>query len=521
MEQEKRQSLAGHAIEALQEKLGEHPVEVQALQEKLGEHPVEVLQEKLGEHPIEALQEKLGEHPIEALQEKLGEHPIGALQEKLGEHPIEALQERVGDRAEQAIGSMIEKTRLEAPELQVCPGLGFSQEVPKAELRQWYRVPVAGGKTADGSEYHIYIRKGTTDHLCVFLSGGGIAWNPYTADRPVTGGRVLTWQPNYYWSNLRPFTQVFNIGVGITDNSARLNPFRDWNFIVITYATGDMHLGRNNYRYKDEEGQEKCLYFHGYENFMQSMRIGKALFQQADKLLIAGESAGAFAVPALAEQIHQEFYPECHDVTLFSDSALLLNKEWKKTAREVWNVRPETAADIKGRNLTLDWYRALYRRRGNQYKYLYACSVRDYLLSAFYNDVKNKTYETDERMQRIFTRQLRDMVHAMQKMNPSFGIFLYDWRRPVLYRGGTIHTMVRQPEFYLHRKGMPSMAKWLAAAVNGEVQSVGLELLEQKKRGRRKKRKPREREREYIELPLKPLQEAENRVKDRQLDGQH
>ena len=85
---------------------------------------------------------------------------------------FEALQERIGDRAEQAIGSMIEKTRLEAPELQVCPGLGFSQEVPKAELRQWYRVPVAGGKTADGSEYHIYIRKGTTDHLCVFLSGG-------------------------------------------------------------------------------------------------------------------------------------------------------------------------------------------------------------------------------------------------------------------------------------------------------------------------------------------------------------
>ena len=474
MGQEKNQGLEGKALENMQEKIGDKPVE--GLQEKSAERPIEALQEKLIEHPIEVLQEKLGEHPIETLQEKLGEHPIEALQEKLGEHPIEALQERVGDRAEQAIGNLIEKTPLEVPELQVIPGQGLSQGQEEPETHQWYRVPVAGGKTADGSEYHIYIRKGTTDHLCVFLSGGGIAWNPYTAERPVTGGRVLTWQPNYYWSNLRPFTQVFNIGVGITDNSARLNPFRDWNFIVITYATGDMHLGRNNYRYKDEEGQEKCLYFHGYENFMQSMRIGKALFQQADKLLIAGESA-----------------------------------------REVWNVRPETAADIKGRNLTLDWYRALYRRRGNQYKYLYACSVRDYLLSAFYNDVKNKTYETDERMQRIFTRQLRDMVHAMQKMNPSFGIFLYDWRRPVLYRGGTIHTMVRQPEFYLHRKGMPSMAKWLAAAVNGEVQSVGLELLEKKKRGRRKKRKPGEREREYIELPLKPLQEAENRVKDGQL----
>ena len=426
---------------------------------------------------------------IGALQEKIGEKAESAASsgKELAGHAVEALQEKIGDKAENAIGNVMENTRFEAPELLIRPGQGVSQQLPDMELRQWYRVPVEGGKTADGSEYHIYVRKGTTDHLCVFLSGGGIAWNPYTAARPVTGGRVLAWHPNYYWSNLRPFTQFFNIGVGITDNSARRNPFRDWNFVVITYATGDMHLGRNIYHYKDQEGQDQCLYFHGYENFRMSMRISKTPSPEADKLLIAGESAGAFAVPALAEQIHQEFYPSCHDVTLFSDSALLLNKEWKKTAREVWNVREETVRDIKGRNLTLDWYRALYRRRGDQYRYLYACSVRDYLLSAFYNDVHNKTYDTDERMQRLFTRQLRDMVRALQKVTPSFGIFLYDWRRPVLYRGGTIHTMVRQPEFYLHRRGVPSMAKWLAAAVEGETQSVGLELLERKKTGRKRR----------------------------------
>ena len=33
------------------------------------------------------------------------------------------------------------------------------------------------------------------------------------------------------------------------------------------------------------------------------------------------------------------------------------------------------------------------------------------------------------------------------------------------------------------------MAKWLAAAVEGEAQSVGLELLEKKKTGRKKRRK--------------------------------
>ncbi len=436
-------------------------------------------------------QKKNRRRAIGALQEKIGERAESAASsgKELAGHAVETLQERIGDRAENAIGNVMENIHFEAPELLVRPGQGAGEPVPEMELRQWYRVPVEGGKTADGSEYHIYVRKGTTNNLCVFLSGGGIAWNPYTAARPVTGGRVLAWHPNYYWSNLRPFTQFFNIGVGITDNSARRNPFRDWNFAVITYATGDMHLGRNIYRYKDEEGQEQSLYFHGYENFMMSMRIVRTLFTEADKLLIAGESAGAFAVPALAEQIHQEFYPSCHDVTLFSDSALLLNKEWKKTASEVWNVREETVRDIRGRNLTLDWYRALYRRRGDQYRYLYACSVQDYLLSAFYNDVHNKTYDTDERMQRIFTRQLRDMVRALQKVTPSFGFFLYDWRRPVLYRGGTIHTMVRQPEFYLHRRGQPSMAKWLAAAVEGDIQSVGLELLEKKNTGRKKKRR--------------------------------
>ncbi len=410
------------------------------------------------------------------------------IREELQEN-IENIEENLGDRAERMIGNVIEGTRLEAPELKVRPGLDSGFEKPEMEPRTWYRVPVEGGKTADGSKYHIYVRRGTSDHLCVFLSGGGIAWNQYTAAHPVTGGRVLAWQPNYYWSNLRPFTQIYNIGVGITDNNARRNPFESWNFVVITYATGDLHLGQNTFRYKDEQGEEQTLFFHGYENFMMSMRIGKTLFPEADKLLIAGESAGAFAVPALAEQIHQEFYPSCHDVTLFSDSALLLNKEWKKTAAEVWKIREGILKDIHGPNLTLDWYRAVYARRGSQYRYLYACSVRDYLLSAFYNDVCNKKYDTDEKMQSIFNRQLLHMVRDLKKITPDFGIYIYDWRRPVLYRGGTIHTMVRQPEFYLRRFGIPSMAKWLSNAVDGNVTSVGLSLFRKKKRKRTKRGK--------------------------------
>ena len=462
--QEKRNTGAGERLQDLQEKL----------QAGAGER-LQDLQEKLQAGTGERLQD---------LQEKIRAGAGDKLQE---------LQERIGDGAENAIGSVIENSRLEAPELSVGPegteagapalfvrpGRGPGFKVPEPDAYVWYRVPVEGGKTADGSEYHIYVRRGASDHLCVFLSGGGIAWNPYTAARPVTGGRVLAWEPNYYWSNLRPFTQVYNIGVGITDNGARRNPFRDWNFVVITYATGDLHLGRNHYRYRDEQGVEKTVHFHGYDNFLASMRIARTLFPRADKLLIAGESAGAFAVPALAEQIHREFYPMCSDdqVILFSDSGLLLNRSWKKTAADVWNIREDLLKQIRTRNITLDWYRGVYARRGDHYRYLYASSVQDYLLSAFYNDLRNKKYDTDEKMQRIFQRQLREMVRDLRKITPAFGIYLYDWHRPVLYRGGTIHTMVRQPEFYLHHRGMPSMARWLAQAVEGTPHCVGLNLL--------------------------------------------
>ena len=351
------------------------------------------------------------------------------------------------------------------------------------EEKVWYQVPVPEGKCGDGSEYHIYVRKGTSKKLCVFFSGGGIAINEYMAARPVNGGSVAAWLPNYYWNNLRLFTQVMNINVGITKNGAD-NPFDDWNFLVITYATGDMHVGDCSFPYHviNEKGnktrKKAILHFHGYKNFMASMRIGKKLFPEAEKLLIAGESAGAFAVPALAEQVVGEFYPACQDVTLFSDSAQLLYRGWKRTLRDVWQTRREIWSGVNGANLTLEWYRGVVARQGNRFKYLYAGSIRDYLLSAFYNDVTNKVYGTDSQMQDKYFRQMQRMIVELQRLTPDFSFFIYDWHRPLsMYKGGTIHTAVRQPEFTLRTQDDVTMAYWLHECVEGKAFDVGMQLL--------------------------------------------
>jgi len=373
---------------------------------------------------------------------------------------------KAGDFIEQSIGKTIDNTHLKAPEL-----VGEPQDMV------WYRVSLDKGISGDGSEYYIYVKKADPSKLCIFLSGGGVAWNEYTAARPVTGGKVAAGLPNYYWNNLRPFTQVMNINLGITDIIGRNNPFKDWSFVVITYATGDFHVGNNDFVYTAEDGTEQTLHFHGHVNFLESMKVAERLFPNPSKMLIAGNSAGAFAVPALAAEIVDDYYPSCRDVTLLSDSGQLLYKNWRKTARNIWKSDEKTWKCIHSDNITVDWYRQLCKTHGDRFRFLHSSSTRDYLLSAYYNDIINRKYETNAMVQDMFYEQLHVMVDELLEINPDFKFFFNDWKLPIVTNGGTVHTAVREFYFTTKRVAGVSMAKWLIDAVSGLEYDVGTHLL--------------------------------------------
>ncbi len=375
--------------------------------------------------------------------------------------------EHIGNFVEGRIGRAFDGTHAEAPILDGAP-----------EALKWYKIPIQKGKSGDGSEYHIYLKKGIVDNLCIFFSGGGVAWNEYTAARPVTGGRKAAGEPNFYWNNLRPFTQIMNINTGITSLNESVNPFTNWSFVIITYSTGDFHLGNSEFKYKDENGEEKTLYFHGKKNFLEAMKIAKKHFEKPIKMLIAGDSAGGFAVPALADTIVKDYYPECTDITLLSDSSLLPYKRWKKTARNLWHSDEDIWKKMHSDNPTLDWYEALHKEYGKRFKYLYAGSTHDYLLSTFYNDIRKKKYETDKLIQEEFFERYREMLKKLKEIEPEFGFFIYNWRNILYTKGGTVHTAVRELNFYNRLKTDVPMYEWLGDAVNGKVYSVGMRLME-------------------------------------------
>ena len=355
----------------------------------------------------------------------------------------------------------------------------FEAPVPDGEPQNniWYRIMIPEGKTADGSEYHIYIKKASSNNLCIFLSGGGVAWNEYMADRPISGGAVISGLPNYYWNNLRPLTRIMNINNGITEIGNPFNPFDDWNFIIITYATGDFHVGGNDFKYISESGEEKIIHFNGLKNFEAGMNRGKEFFDSPEKLLIAGDSAGAFAVPALTPRILENYYPDCLDITLLSDSAQLLYSDWKKTAKDIWGAPNDIYSALSSENITLDWYKRLYSEYGGRLTYLYASSTRDYLLSAYYNDVINHKYKSEPLIQDEFHKKMREMLGQLKDITSRFGLFIYRW--PALQMpSGTVHTCVRHKRFYLKNLSGISMADWLMNAVNGTVYDVGMDFIE-------------------------------------------
>ena len=316
-----------------------------------------------------------------------------------------AFLEHTGNFIEYAVGNHIEKTGQEAPVLNEDPEPG-----------KWYRIPLEDGLSGDGSGYHIYLKKGTLPYLCLYLSGGGMAWDAYSASHPVTGGRIAAGEPNFYWNNLRPFTQVMNIHLGITEAGNPRNPFSQWNFIVVPYTTGDVHLGNGSLPYTTEEGQEKTLYFHGYQNFRAAMEKARLFFPQPDRLLIAGESAGGFAVSALAPEILKSWYPECKDVTLFSDSAQLEYSDWLPIIRDVWKAKEQFWKPLHTENPTADWYEHLLARKPEGIRLLYASSTHDHLLSMFQNEFLTNQFKTDAKIQDYFNQRLSAMLSRLSEI---------------------------------------------------------------------------------------------------------
>ena len=332
----------------------------------------------------------------------------------------------------------------------------FPKLTGEPEIGKWYEVAVDGTQSSDGSEWHGIFKKGTENKVIVYFFGGGVSITPETSE----GGN------KFYATNMTGQDFVAQGGIG---SNADSNPFKDWSFLVIPYATGDFHSGTGVYK------GEKTVYHTGYSNYAAFVEQIKPYVGEPDTLLVTGFSAGGFATSLLADDVIDRF-PSAKNITVCVDSSLLLYDGWHETAVDLWHSPEEISNRLVTDNLVLDSLTALYEKRGDSVKILFDCSYRDDTLQQYQAYIRTGTMTKDKENGDLFQKDLAEMVKGLQDNIPGIGIYIWNHAEDAETHN-TQHTIISSNVFDKLEDGV-SVADWIYAAVNGEVQSHGLALLE-------------------------------------------
>lgn len=344
------------------------------------------------------------------------------------------------------------------------------------ELGKWYAIDIDNAVSSDGSKWQGYFRKGSENKVVLYFYGGGFSVNDYTAARSmdVEGG--------FYNPRLNTGLNVMTYAIkewGI-GNSAKDNMFKDWTFIGVPYCNGDFHSGTGEKEYTALDGSTKTIHYEGYNNYRKLMtKFFDYINDSPEQLLITGSSADGFGAAILADDVI-ELFNNPQDVTVHVDSSLLITEDWHDIMVNEWHSPQKFSDVVTTDNITLDSLVALHNKRDNV-KILFDCSVRDYNLSMaqrFFDEgsqqdmpLKIGKAEGDR-----FQQLLKKMVADMQEQIPGCGIYIWDEE---MQADGhlTVHTATGTKIYFDSKSRNPSIAKWLEDAINGNVESYGLELL--------------------------------------------
>lgn len=342
----------------------------------------------------------------------------------------------------------------------------------------WFEIAPEGAITAEGEQLSTRMRVGTENKVVVFFFGGGISINEYTAARPYVG-EYIAQEPGFYSNSTEgQIPDYCELGIGSRQAD---NPFRDWTVIVIPYTTGDFHIGDSEFEYTAMDGTEKVLYHHGYANYQAIMDEAVLYTGNApEELIIAGYSAGGYGAAILARDLMENYYDEAGHVTVCVDSSLLILNDWTTVLRDVWNAPEEIVSKVKTQNLVVDFLEDLYNTYSDSVTYLYIGSVRDGALAKYQTYFDTGVYATSNRFISVYTAYLRVMVRELQQKIPTIGIYLFD-RLPYSWEPWfsllTQHTILETATAYWRITAGRSAIQWLNDAVNGNVQTLGLEKL--------------------------------------------
>jgi hypothetical protein len=358
----------------------------------------------------------------------------------------------------------------DAPASDTAPIAGLTAGV-------WTWVPFPRAVCRDGSSTGVGINLGTSNHLMLFLEGGGACFNSATC-----GGNPSSFSEMSFNTRVASILDEFSVKTGILDRTNAANPVKDWSFVYVPYCTGDFHAGNTVTTVPGVSGLPQ--HFVGYVNIGLYLDRLVPTFHDATQVLLAGLSAGGFGAALNYARVAEAF--GATPVTLLDDSGPFMEDPYFATClqddvRALWDLDRTVLPDCAGDCTTpgsfyLDYVKHVTKAYPNAGIGLMD-STDDSMI--IYGWATNACAGTATLTAATFTAGLLD-IRAQLASQPNFAEFIFP---------GTDHTTIQSAAFYTRISGSQAggadggrlldgsegtlMTDWVAGLLSGAATSTG------------------------------------------------
>ncbi len=231
-----------------------------------------------------------------------------------------------------------------------------STSMPSAGVTEYFFDIPDGPVCFTGNEFSMFTRNGTSNKLLIFLQGGGFC-SPNSCEAVETGIPLV------------PF--------GIMNPNDPGNAAADYHLGYVPYCDGSAMIGDNAV---DSDGDGvNDRFFRGLQNLSASLDVIAAQYPAPDKIVLAGNSAGGFAVHH-ALPLVRLLYPEIRiDIINDSGTGIMDEGGWQMSLT-YWNAEsfyPESCSSCIGPDGNITDYHKYQLDQDPNVKLAYISSKQD------------------------------------------------------------------------------------------------------------------------------------------------
>lgn len=318
-------------------------------------------------------------------------------------------------------------------------------ELPsRAELSAGWNELIPGGDTicSRGTPYSFFVRPAESEKVAIYFQGGGACWNGDTC-APVTGT---------FLDAVNPLEVDGGQGIFNFDNPE--NPLTDYNMVVVSYCTGDVHTGNNTVTYEAEDGTPLTIEHKGFVNANAVLDWVYANYTDPSEIVITGCSAGSYGSIMHAPYVMEQ-YPET-PVYQIGDAGIGIIFE-VGTLLNLWGFYgnlPEWAPDLATIEGSETYISEVYTAFANQFPENQFAQV-----TTFTDTVQTGFYALSGGNLGGWMRWREDNLLALQESLPNFRSFT---------AGGAQHCIVPYDYFYTYAVDGVRFRDWFADYIAGE-----------------------------------------------------